>query len=258
MSGEMGIRDGGRPPADIIINEVFFDKKCGLEKSHDRFYKWCSVASVGKKVKTQCEGISGSSGYCDFEAAFVKDLNSPLDNLTDYEFIANDTSIPEYPDKYPEYIYTSHSCNMGGQKATVWTNVTKISPDLSERIVRACHQEMYGVSGLPLWLILLVIFLVLLAISIAGSLFWTYWVKKKLDKKPGGSSRMSSRLTSAPFSSSSAKAGFTSAASRKKVSSFLSKNNANISKRGILNKNSKLPNSRSDEPSLRSAFTARQ
>lgn len=186
----MELSNSDRTPADNLINEVFFDKKCGLDGSHDRLYQWCSEVPAERLVKSRCEGISGSAGPCELEAAFVPSENYNTSKLS--EFVSNSTAVPGEP----KFIYIKHACSMGGEDSTKWTNETKFLPlprDELDKIILNCRQELYGVEGMPLWLILLVAFLVVIAVSVAGSLFWKFWLKHKISKRnvPDGGSRSS-------------------------------------------------------------------
>lgn len=185
-----------RPPADNILNEIFFDQKCGKNDTHDLFFGWCSRAPLNQRIKTMCEGIGGVEGLCDFDSAFVDTPNPTIDNITDYVLPTND--VPPYPAKLPEYIFWRNKCKNGPGKITNDNGTERIDPTIADQIILKCRQEMYGVQGLPLWLMLLIIFLVLTAVTVSAGLFWKFYIKKRYFS-PQRSTKMGSQWTSAPF-----------------------------------------------------------
>lgn len=198
-----------RPPADKVINEVFFDKKCGYNETHDLFFTWCSRAPINQKVKAQCSGLTGTDIVCDFRGAFVDNNSSNIDDLPEYVPDSDATTVvPSYPEKLPEYWSYRWICDYGGPTKITNTNGTeKLDSDQADQIIMICRQELYGVQGLPLWLILLIIFLVLSAVTVSAGLFWKYYIKKKFYGHQH-STRTGSQWTSAPYQSSDGKSKF--------------------------------------------------
>lgn len=196
-----------RPPVDTMPNEIFFDKKCGKGKDHDTFFKWCAKPNDTERIHVVCEGISGSMGYCDAEVWFgFEGQRSGNFTFFDSQPKPNSTTIPSIIPKgrLPTKLNWKIICSVGPEKKALLTvGDVRIAKKVSEDIVTICRQELYGPEqGWPLWLILLVIFILIVALTIAGSLFWTYWLKRKIyGPQPGEPlSTLGSRWTSVPIS----------------------------------------------------------
>lgn len=211
-----------RPPADRINHEIILDKKCAVAGNHDKFFKWCSIGEG--TVETVCEGISGSSGECTATANFTskplfavtgRSSDSSYPSLSRAETFSssyqNTTSQPAttpasiHDETKPIYLNFDQICENGSspEKNTNLTLSEFLSPDEYNKIRKFCYQEVYGIPySMPLWLILLIIFSVILAVSIATALFWTYWVKKRFYRSPPNhlTSRIESHWTLSPAS----------------------------------------------------------
>jgi len=237
-----------RPPADEIITEFFFDKKCGTGDTHDRFYDWCSSGNTTIRNVT-CEGVGGDAGICTFEGKFsaIKTLADSYGYLQDYMIelyraapseLTNSTSLrpdqqnatvsnsdknlttaanttattttttlaPEVKSANYEFYY-NHVCDFGGpSKMQNRTDRITIDRSTFEKIKRICYQEMHGAPySLPWWMIVIIVMLVIMAVGTAASLFWKYWLRRRVYGRRTGepTSDLGSMWTSAPFSSSS-------------------------------------------------------
>lgn len=120
------------------------------------------------------------------------------------------TAAPDTSKRVPTEFSYLHQCGFGPDKPTTkWSDTIPLPRAKAEEIMEFCRQEVYGApQALPLWLILLIIFLVITAVSISAALFWHYWLRKKLYGRQhgdtSGSTIGSTFYTSAPFSSASA------------------------------------------------------
>lgn len=221
------------PPADDIVNEVFFYRKCGRFKTDKVFFQNCINPTTGIIKNIKCERLGGSSGACDFGIEYcfsqTKGQECPPGDIAPAVLIeraANDTvsttvstnlttsttpvpssttvaPVAQIPTGFRYY----HTCSNGPGKPSTIFNTKVVPREKMEEVMEFCRQELFGPpKSLPLWLILLIIFLVITAVSIASFLFWRYWLRKKLYEKPQreNSSSFGSFFTSAPFSSRSA------------------------------------------------------
>lgn len=218
-----------RPPADVMPAEVFFDKKCGKKagSEHDSFYRWCSKP-VEKELTVNCTEVGGLKGDCIFKFRFGFDkikkryaqlsssdfdssssfrelgLVDPktgpkLDNSTNTTAPIGQPPIPQDP---PRILFWDYKCAYGNKTSGI-LGESKLSKDVADKIIRTCNQELYGVQeSWPLWLILLVIFIILVALTVAGGLFWRYWLRRKVYGRQAGepASTLGSQWTSAPLS----------------------------------------------------------
>lgn len=196
LGGPTGRSDGERPPSDVMVNEMFFDKKCGVEGTRQLFYENCMKPSGSNIEGIKCKDVHGSSGVCDVELQFL------FDNETTTPSVSADNQ------RIPTGLHYKHVCSFGpGKTGSNWEADVMLPRDRMQEIIESCRQELFGPPpSLPLWLILLIIFLVIAAVSITAFLFWRYWLRQKLyGRGPGnGSSSFGSFYTSAPFSSRSA------------------------------------------------------
>lgn len=183
---------GERPPADDLINEIIFDKKCGRKKEgREAFFKWCT----GEREyvnNIRCSGLAGSSGQdCEVSASY---------------YPGNGTNLkpPYYTDFKPKGIKVKIKCpNLANpDKAVDWPPIEAPFKNDDEflKAAKYCRQELYGVDGLAWWVILLIILAVLLVLALAFYLFWKYFLRARYYKT---NSNGLSQYTSAPFSATS-------------------------------------------------------
>lgn len=259
-----------RPPADRIINEVFFDKKCGKGETNKQFFRWC-MDPKQNTFTTKCQGIGGAKVLCEGRGNFTYktagiSYREYLDGLNDYlddpnvvvrattssihtmssikttisemttgkstvgkltTALSNMTtavtprptttkpSTPAYetPITYPDRFKMRLSCGFSNDpgKLVPWDYDVGVTQTEFAKITKICYQEIYGPLGMPLWLIILIVLIVLSTLTVAGVLFWRYWLKRRVYKQGGARSTMGSTWTSAPVSNASS---FTSSFSK--------------------------------------------
>lgn len=257
-----------RPPADVMPAELFFDKKCGKSsEEHDYFFKWCSNPT-DSRISVNCTGVGGIKGDCRFglkfgfeltknmlvELQYLNPSSAVFSNTTESSLTTVITTTESAP-KIPNELVWNYDCHYAGKKSGLGGR-SILTTEVAEKIVKTCHQELYGYTKpWPLWLILLVILIILSTLSFAGFLFWKYWLRPKLyGRQAGGVSTLGSQWTSVPLSNSSA-ISKSSSMSRRRRSSAPS-NQSIVASRAKLESSpaSGLP-SMSRLPSLRSSRT---
>lgn len=157
-----------RPPVDKAVNEIFFDKKCGILGTEKLFFGNCMSPSDNEITGIKCEEFRGQSGACDMKIAFTFDNYRSSENTT--------------PIAIPTGFRYDYSCYFGSQESKppqILAGNVRVPRETMLEVMEFCRQELYGPpSALPLWLILLIIFLVIAAVSVSAYLFWHYWLRK--------------------------------------------------------------------------------
>lgn len=212
-----------RPPADVAYSEIFFDEKCGYggEEEQKKFFSWCDKPSG--PIQTKCMNFSGAKSACDMTVEFIseaelskKPVAKPIflfqnESTTEQDTInltttQTQTPIPEFittqslDTQTPAGIHFRHVCDLGPGKPHIIDNEIKFTDRGDyDKIRTFCHQKIYGVDGLPIWLVILIILLIVLVLCGACFLFWKYWLRTRVYGKPrGGLSTMESHWTVGP------------------------------------------------------------
>lgn len=163
MKQDVDLREeAGRPPTDATFKEIFYDKKCGRYDGNQNFYRWCAGESSNATIETKCIGLHGSNQTCEATARIL-------------------TEDPLYKDGFGPFEFLQ-VCRFGPTKEPTKENVTVILEEQEYRdIKRFCFQELYGPPAImPLWLLLLIVFLTLLAVGTSAVLFWKYWLRQRI------------------------------------------------------------------------------
>lgn len=155
-----------RAPSDEPYKEYIYDKKCG-QNDNGTFWKWCAREINETSISTTCTGLFGSGDTC------------PVD------FILK-TDLPEHQGGNGSFgpFDAVRRCDYGPGKPNSVKDEIRIHPQEYQDIQRFCYQELHGYPPrMPLWLILLIVFLTLLALGTSAVLFWKYWIKPTVDGK---------------------------------------------------------------------------
>lgn len=196
-----------------LLDEIFFKDKCGKDSSQV-FYGWCSAGAVDSKVITFCEPFGKHGQNCTHLFRFTQDNiknysdPDPLKSGSTRTTTALNSTTPN-ADPNPvdaKFLYIKPWCKISN--VPLDNDAYYSPPIVKERIATIrlfCDQKLNGVQGMPLWLILLIIFLVLTAVITAAALFWRYWLRRRLYGPAPDEPRsaLESHITSAPFSSMS-------------------------------------------------------
>lgn len=180
-----------RPVVDTFIGEVFFDRKCGKQGDplREEFYKWCS-GEIKESKGAICYELAGGGENlkCNVTVRWDPDTNQPLEP-------------PDFPNYKPTGVVWSIFCpnEINPEKSGILNNAYSKFTDERELIeaTKICRQELYGVEGLPWWLILLIILGVLLIVAGAFALFWKFFLRQKIYGR--NQSKMGSNFTSEAF-----------------------------------------------------------
>lgn len=179
---------------------------------------WFNVDPANRPNPNWCAGGSGRSlAFDDALNSFAGDVTTVNSTMTDGATInATLNATTEEPSttpmattlpsvNLPKNIFYSLNCPF----SKPCTGKDQITPDLYEldtefatKIMDFCEYQINPVIGMPWWLILLIVLATLTAVGIAFSLFWKYWLRRRLyGRQPGEAmSTMGSSYTSAPIS----------------------------------------------------------
>lgn len=240
---------GDRPPTDDPFSEIIFDRKCATKPDdHNKFYRWCMFeANAGSSQDTTatCTGLGGGLGTCTLKARLSSKPNpfarylaqgveyvryirqeietttitsSPSDttNVTKSN-ISTTTPIPNDNTDRVRYFYWQRECEAGGNKPTEKSSGYKeLTYEEADKLVRFCEQEIYGSPfGLPLWLLILIIMLVMTAVAVSAFFFWrSYTRRMDPDRTASGSFRGNSRMRSGLSSQATARSNLPSSVQR--------------------------------------------
>lgn len=221
----------GRPPADELLNEFIFDKKCGQGENFTKFFNWCRSGEGW--VDTTCFGVSGSSTPCvvyfSFDVAdgfkydrcekrprgiaYEEILYQEVQNVTGTpQPMVNESSSlrPEFnepgdPTVIPRNVYYNKSCSLGkpcSGKDEIQSSIVPLTEERALEIKQFCEYQINPVIGMPWWLIVLIVLLTIAAVAGAFTLFWKYWLRRRIyGRQRGDRSSLGSEFTSAPISS---------------------------------------------------------
>lgn len=224
-----------RPPADDLINEFIFDKKCAKGENFTKFFNWCRFGRGD--IETVCYGLSGTNSPCflyllfdapgnyDYDycggakpggRAFGVILNQANQNSTETpQSIINgsstvnpviNTTDPVIEEITPFNLYYKRVCFLGvpctGDHDEIQYSTIPLSLERAKEIDSFCEYQINPVIGMPWWLILLIVALTIGAVAGAFALFWKYWLRRRIyGRQKGEKSSLGSAFTSAPISS---------------------------------------------------------
>lgn len=228
---------GPRPPADDLINEFIFDKKCAHDKNYKEFWNWCRQG-VGK-FEAYCVNLSGATTNCRVqfeynvnETQLPKPVPCPINATKFHESniygFANQTDKPSEAIQYmsaklPTNIHYIRTCPTGPncQKDEVQDGIKRLTDKRAQEIIDFCEYQIN--PGMSWWLIALIVLLTIGAVGSAFAAFWKYWLRRRLyGGQPGDQfSTMGSSYTSAPISSVSNQGYASGGAGSRAASSML-------------------------------------
>lgn len=182
------------PTGKELFKEIFLEKKCGVDTTtHDPFFKWC--AGYSKSVVASCSNITNSQGLnCIINARYTPE---------------NITLEPPYFPQVPTGIIYNMKCpnDIQPSKSILWDDAIEKFADRENYLEynKFCYQEVYGLPlGMPWWLILIIVLVSLLIVTVGGTLFWKYYLRRIMYRHK---STLDNQFTSKPISSFSAARG---------------------------------------------------
>lgn len=151
------------PNKEKELANIFWEHKCGLEGTEERFFKWCSEIKNSTSVEAKCNNITGIPGPSNFKGLFQEQQPNQIILKVD---IQNEK---------------------GNKLSTTYT----LESDLKTRISKYCDQQL-GASDLPIWAVVLFALLVLAVLASAAFFSWKYCSSNS----PSGSSARSRKRPS--------------------------------------------------------------
>lgn len=135
-----------------VFPSIFWEHKCGLEGTGERFFKWCNETKFETSVKTRCNDIAGVPGRSELSAQFFE---KSLPSRSSYGQLGLNIEIFKEDNLVYSFRYSY------------------LRQDEIEKMKDYCDKQLKA-SSFPIWAIVLVTLLALTVLASTAFFSWKY------------------------------------------------------------------------------------